>query len=174
MNFDEPSTGSKFETIADEVQEDLQESPLVIIYLAEDIRLTLVEFQEKRDILLFSLERHDIESFYDNIKHVEIFISQMESRLLQVREVKEVIYHVVDHVCRIYGILDVQIHLLLEFFQLITASEMKLTNSETSPAVLAHLRPALILNVVNLQILWLLQMLNLLFIILTKRFWICV
>ena len=124
MDFYKPTFLGKFEAIANEIQEYLQKSSFIIINLTEYIWLTLIKNQIQTDLSQLSLKRHYTKCFNNNLIHIEVLVPQMECRLLQTREVKKIVDHVVYHVCRIYWILDVQVHPLFEFVQLIAALEV--------------------------------------------------
>ena len=158
VHFNESTLRSKFEAITNEIKEYLQKSPLIIVNGAKYVWFALIELQEKSDLLLLGLVRHDVEGFDDDVVHVEIVIFQMKCWFFQFCKVEQIIHHICDHICRIYRVLDIKVHLSSKLIKLVATFEVSLTYFHTSLATLAELRSGVVLDVINL---WLFQMLHL-------------
>ena len=78
MHFYESTLRSKFEAITYKIKEYLQKPPLIIVNRAKYVWFALIKLQEKSDLLLLGLVRHDVEGFNDDVVHVEIVIFQMK------------------------------------------------------------------------------------------------
>ena len=73
----------EFDTVAQEVQENLKISSFVAEDFGEDVWLGPVELQLKLDILLISLEDENLECLTNDLHQIKFFLNQFKSSLFK-------------------------------------------------------------------------------------------
>ena len=71
-DFDKTFCISKLKTVWNEIEEYLEESPLVSLNLSENEGLALVKLHQEFNSFLLSLEQQDLKSLSYDFKHVKL------------------------------------------------------------------------------------------------------